>query len=107
MLISDADLFKNQYDYETLKANIYVVSLLNILKTQKLSSEFCAKYILNKDFHLLQEEMTINIESVKKYQPHIEINNITNDLKNLTNNKLLGKRVDSIDNFENYMNKNM
>ena len=29
------DLYKKKYDYETLKTNIYVVSLLDILKTQK------------------------------------------------------------------------
>jgi len=33
MAITKDDLYRNQYDYETLKANIYTVSLLDILKT--------------------------------------------------------------------------
>lgn len=71
MVITKEDLYKNRYDYETLKANIYVVSLLDILKTQKLTADFCFKYILNKTFQLLDEEQLITIESVKKYQKHL------------------------------------
>ena len=31
MIVTTEELYKNQYDYETLKANIYFVSLLDIL----------------------------------------------------------------------------
>ena len=70
MSITKDDLYKNQYDMEILKNNIFGVSLLDILKTQKLTSDFCVKYILNPDFQLMEEEQ-ITIDQVKKLQPHI------------------------------------
>ena len=72
-MISKEDLYNNQYNYETLKANIYAVSLIDILKTQKLTAEFCVKYILNENFQLLEEDQKITLESIKLYQPHILI----------------------------------
>ena len=32
MILTNEELYKKKYDYETLKTNIYVVSLLDILK---------------------------------------------------------------------------
>ena len=40
-----------------LKDNIYNLNLLDIIKTQDLTIDFIAKYILNKDYHLKKEEM--------------------------------------------------
>ena len=97
MILTNEDLYKKKYDYETLKTNIYVVSLLDILKTQKLTSDFCVKYILNKDFQLSKEEEEINIETIKKYQPHLS------DI----DNKILKKRIDSVEDFESYMNRHL
>ena len=91
------DLYKKKYDYETLKTNIYVVSLLDILKSQTLTSEFCVKYILNKDFQFTKEEQEINIETIKKYQPHLL------DI----DNKILKKRIDRVEDFESYMNRHL
>jgi len=65
------DLFKQQYDYQTLKENIYSVSLRDILKTQKLSINFCVKYILNTNYQLNKEDENISISEVIKFQPHI------------------------------------
>ena len=39
------DLYNNKYDMQTLKENIYAVSLWDILKTQVLTRDFCVKYI--------------------------------------------------------------
>lgn len=97
MILSNEDLYKKKYDYETLKTNIYVVSLLDILKSQKLTSDFCVKYILNKDFQFSKEEEEINIETIKKYQPHLL------DI----DNKLLRKRINSVEDFESYMNRHL
>ena len=72
-LIND-DLYNNQYDYETLKSNIYAVSLIDILKTQKLTKEFCINFILNDTFWLTKEEENITIELVNELQPHLNIN---------------------------------
>jgi hypothetical protein len=97
MILTNEDLYKKKYDYETLKSNIYVVSLLDILKSQKLTSDFCVKYILNKDFQFSKEEEEINIETIKKYQPHLL------DI----DNKLLKKRINSVEDFESYMNRHL
>ena len=105
MLISTEDLYKNQYDYETLKTNIYVVSLIDILKTQKLTSDFCVKYILNKDFQFSKEEEEINIKTIKKYQPHLLNIDIVNAEMKATNKLLISKRIDSVEDFESYVNK--
>lgn len=107
MSITSEDLYKNQYDYDTLKANIYVVSLTDILKTQKLNAEFCMNYILNTDFQLSKEDQQITMELVKKLQPHIS--NLDFELAQMkaTNKKLMKKRADSFDDFESFMNRHM
>ena len=97
MILTNEDLYKKKYDYETLKTNIYVVSLLDILKSQTLTSEFCVKYILNKNFQFSKEEEDINIQTIKKYQPHLL------DI----DNKILKKRIDSVEDFESYMNRHL
>lgn len=107
MSITKEDLYTNQYDYETLKTNIYAVSLLDILKTQRLTSDFCAKYILNIDFQLLEEEQQINIDTIKKYQPHIQDIDLVIALNLVTVNRICDKRVDSIDDFETYANNHI
>ena len=98
MILSNEALYKKKYDYETLKTNIYVVSLLDILKSQKLTSDFCVKYILNKDFQFSKEEQEINIETIKKYQPH---------LLNIDMVITKKKRIDSVEDFESYMNRHL
>lgn len=64
------DLFNNQYDLNILKKNIYALNLIDIIKTQKLDSDFVLKYILNKNFQLTKEE-NITIDDVLKWQPHL------------------------------------
>ena len=98
MILTNEELYKKKYDYETLKTNIYVVSLLDILKSQKLTSDFCVKYILNKDFQFSKEEQEINIETIKKYQPH---------LLNIDMVITKKKRIDSVEDFESYMNRHL
>ena len=66
------DLYNNKYDLEILKQNIYAVNLIDILKTQTLTSDFVQKYILNKNFQLTKEEEDITIMDVIKYQPHFK-----------------------------------
>ena len=105
MVITNEDLYENQYDYETLKDNIYVVSLLDILKTQKLTSDFCVKYILNEDFQLLDEEQNITIETVKKYQTHIQDFDLAISVIQTSIKKIRRERIDSFEDFENYMNR--
>jgi len=106
MVLTKEDLYKKQHDYETLKANIYAVSLLDILKTQKLTSDFCAKYILNKDFQFLDEDKSITLEMVKNYQPHLLNIDLVSALMRTADKRIRGERVDSVEDFESYMNRN-
>jgi len=65
------DLYKQQYDRQTLKAHIYEVKLMDILKTQKIDAKFAVRYILNSKYQLLSEEEDIVSYTVLKFQPHI------------------------------------
>jgi hypothetical protein len=106
MSITKEDLYKNKFNLETLKANIYAVSLTDILKTQNLTADFCVKYILNPDFQFLDEDQNINIDLVKKHQPHILNDDFIIAEIISTNKKMLGKRIDSFEDFESYANRN-
>lgn len=65
------DLYCNQYDMKTLKANIYSLELMDILKTQILDAAFVVKYILNESFQLSLQDKQIDINTVLQYQPHL------------------------------------
>lgn len=107
MTFTKENLYKNQYDYETVKSNIYAVSMLDILQTQKLTAAFCAKYILNKDFQFLEEEKSITLEMVKKYQPHLLHIDLVSALMRASDKKIRCERVDSVEDFESYMNRHL
>ena len=65
------DLKKNQYNQETLKKYIYAVSLVDILKTQKVDADFAVKYLLQSKYQLTREETFITPKIVLHFQPHI------------------------------------
>ena len=66
------DLKNKQYDHETLKSHLYAVSLRDILKTQKLTCDFCVKYILNTNYQMDTKDEGITVAEVTKFQPHIK-----------------------------------
>jgi len=71
-IIKDSHLMYNKYDISTLEYNINRLSLRTLLKTQKLTPEFCVKYILISDEYASCDEDTyIFDEDVLKYQKHI------------------------------------
>jgi hypothetical protein len=51
-------LCEKQYDRETLKNNIYLFNLCDILKTQKVDVTFAVRYLLNPKYHLEENEKT-------------------------------------------------
>ncbi len=106
-MITKEDLYKNQYDYVTLKNNIYCVSLLDILKSQKLTADFCVKYILNEEFCILDEDQNITVDIVKKYQQHISDAELANAFKIANDKRLKRERIDSFEDFESYMNRHI
>jgi len=101
--ITKEDLYNNQYDRSVLKYNIYGVSLLDILKTQKLDADFCVKYILNSDFQLLDQDQQIDIETIKEFQPHILRSDLVIAQVEAAKKKRVKQRVDSFD-FLEYCN---
>jgi hypothetical protein len=105
IFICKEDLYKNQYPRQILKDNIYAVSLLDILKTQKLTAEFCVKYILNSDFQFLPEDQQIDMELVAKLQPHISRLEFVTAQVEASKKKQLRQRIHSFD-FEEYAERN-
>jgi hypothetical protein len=65
------DLYKNKYDRDTLKKNIYSFNLLDILKTQHLDYSFVVRYILNINYQFTHEEQSITTKDVLCFQPHL------------------------------------
>ncbi len=108
-IITKEELYASQHDYETLKALImtFSVSMLDILKSQKLCANFCIKYIMNERYHVLDEDKSITYKTIKLYQPHIEEGELVNALLKATNKLSRGERIDSIDDFETYTLKNV
>jgi hypothetical protein len=59
---------------EVLINNIYLFNLVDILKTQELTEEFIVNYILNPNYQLKEEEKSITMLDVLKYQKKINVN---------------------------------
>ena len=93
------DLYNNKYDRYTLKANIYAVKLIDILKTQKIDVTFAVRYILNTKYQFHDDDLTISSYTVLKYQPHIT----KNDLYKALDDYEPGD--DSVDDFETVSNR--
>ena len=68
-----------------IRNQIYLFSLIDILKKKKLTFDFVCKYILNPDFQITKEEEEITIDMVCQYQPHLE--------KILKENSYIAKQV--------------
>ena len=93
------DLYNNKYNRKTLKEHIYAVNLIDILKTQTLDVSFIVRYILNGLYQLTDEDKTIDIDTVLKYQPHIQREELITALK------MYNSDDDSVDDFQSYSEK--
>ena len=93
------DLYNNKYSRQVLKDNIYAVKLIDILKTQKIDITFAARYILNKNYQINDDDNDITISVVLNYQPHIKYNELQKALFNYDSDD------DSIDDFETVSNR--
>jgi hypothetical protein len=76
------DLNRYQFSREELKDNIYMLSLIEIVKTQKIDVTFAVRYILNKKYQLLEEEEKITLEFVLTYQTHITKEELLTEMAN-------------------------
>lgn len=93
------DLYNKQYDMQTLKEHIYAHNIWDILKTQKLTKEFCVKYILNKNYQFTEEEEKITFKDVLSLQPHIDKRELLVGIVNYS------PEDDSYEDFESYSNR--
>lgn len=72
MIITNEDLKNIKYDINVLIKNILILDSRILLKTQKLTGDFCKKYILNPEYISCQEEDDwLSIARILKYQPHL------------------------------------
>ena len=88
------DLYNNKYDRKTLKDNIYSLCLMDIVKTQTLDIKFIVCYILSDLYQLSDEDKSIDIDVIIKYQPHINREKLKDALFNYNSDD------DSVDDFE-------
>lgn len=72
MKIHYLDLDNIQYDMKTLADNIQTMSLLKIVRKQKLTLDFIKEYVLNEEYHASVEETYIDKYFVLQYQKHIK-----------------------------------
>ena len=92
------DLYKNQYDRQTLKDNIYAVNFFDLLRTQKIDATFAVRYLLNKNYDLDDKYKILTPEVVVRLQPHIKINDLHHEILNYNSDD------DSVTDFETVSN---
>jgi hypothetical protein len=93
------DLYKKQYDRQTLKNNIYAINFLVLLKTQKIDATFAVRYILNKKYDLHDIYQKFTPELVVRLQPHIKIEDLRFEILNYDSDD------DSVTDFETVSKK--
>ena len=94
------DLYNNKYDRDILKKNIYSLKLVDILKTQTLDITFIVRYILSDLYQFNDEDRSIDVDMVIKFQPHIQREQLMELLLSYNSDD------DSVEDFESYSKKN-
>lgn len=90
------DLYNNKYDRKILKEHIYDLRLIDILKTQTLDITFIVRYILSDLYQFDDEDRSIDVDMVIKYQPHIQREKLMELLLDYNSDD------DSVEDFETY-----
>jgi hypothetical protein len=71
-ILSDFDLRRNKYSIEELTKNINNLSIKTLLYTQKLTPEFCLKYIINVPKSTEEEYITEeDIIRIQKFDENV------------------------------------
>ena len=77
MDLQDYQLKYRQYDLYTLASHMGTLSKVKVLTTQRLTAEFCARYLLIPD----DSDDEITFWDVLKCQPHISSQELTDACK--------------------------
>jgi hypothetical protein len=85
ILLTNEDLHKNKYPLTLIENNINNLNLYNILTTQTLTAEFCAKYFCapNDVYAKDDVDQEIYIHHILQYQRHINLGDIEKHKNNL------------------------
>ena len=89
-------LYNNKYSRQILKEHIYALKFIDILKTQTLEITFIVRYILNDLYQLDEEDKSIDIDLVLKYQSHIQREELINALEYYDSDE------DSVEDFQSF-----
>ena len=83
IIISNNDLIYNKYSIDTIEQNIQHLKLGTILVTQKVTPEFCIKYIFDKEERYAKDEKDkrIYVNDVLYWQRHITKKDLFLDLQ--------------------------
>ena len=97
-IVYNHQLRYKKYDIVTLEYNIDRLCLRTLLTTQKLTPEFCVKYILNDEEHgMCVEDSYLFDEDILKFQEHIT----QKDLYDIYSSDAMEDNIDSSDNSNN------
>lgn len=78
-IITNSTLRQYKYSIEELEKNIDNLNMKTIVNTQKLTVEFCVKYILNENYAQCNEEVDLlTIDYVMYNQPHLNAIELSN-----------------------------
>jgi hypothetical protein len=71
-IISDSDLCNESYSLDVLRKNINNLNKKVVLRTQKLTAQFCIKFILDTTIESGNQESGVySKEHILRMQPHI------------------------------------
>ena len=75
---------RNKYTIQQLETNLNHLEIKHILQYQTLTSDFCAKYVLNEDYASCQEDLyLLDIGYVLYHQKHLTYDEIIKSLEAL------------------------
>ena len=94
------DLYNIKYNRNILKEHIYSLNLMDIIKTQTLDISFIVKYILSDLYQLTEEDKTIDVNMVLRFQPHIKKEDLNIALENYNSDD------ESIEDFQSFSENN-
>jgi len=82
-VLDDSDLRINKYEISVLEKNIHRFGQWTLIKWQKLTAAFCAKYILDEAYASYGEDTYICMGDILCHQPHLTRDEIVAECRKL------------------------